>query len=99
MAMKNLYALLDQVTDESSFVQFVSALAEDWEDERRKEAAAPSSPWGPGANGWENTTIGDFLATAAAWAESSRRGLPLYEPPGNPWTRCADILLAGKIYE
>jgi hypothetical protein len=97
--MTNLYALADQVTDEATFVQFVAALAEDWEDERRKEGAAPTSPYGPGANGWENATIGDFLVTAAGWAESSRHGLPRYEPPDNPWRRCADILLAGKIYE
>jgi hypothetical protein len=54
MTMTDLRALADQVTDEPSFVQFVLALSADWEDEREKEKASPSSPYGPGANGWEN---------------------------------------------
>ena len=92
-------ALADQVIDEPSFVRFVSALADDWEDERQKEAVTPSSPYGPGANGWQNGTIGQFLEAGAAWAEATERGTPFYKPPENPWRRCAQILLAGKFYE
>jgi hypothetical protein len=97
--MADLIALRDQVVDEPSFLAFLAALAADWHDERGKEAIAPSPPYGPGANGWEHGTIGDYLDAAAAWGDSSRHGLPLYEPPRNPWRRCADILWAGKIYE
>ena len=91
--------LLDAVSDEASFVAFVTALAEDWEDEREKEKRTPSSPYGPGANGWENGTIGAFLERAAAWAEDSAGGMQFYQVPTNPWRRCADILHAGKFYE
>lgn len=94
-----LRTIADQVHDEATFVRFVEALARDWEDERSKEAIVPSSPYGPGANGWENGTVGQFLDAAAAWAEASREGLASYEPPSNPWRRCAHILLAGKFYE
>jgi hypothetical protein len=94
-----LRTLADRVQDEASFVRFVEALGSDWEHEQREEAKAPSSPYGPGANGWENGTIGQFLEGATAWAKASRGGLEFYEPPVNPWRRCAHILLAGKSYE
>jgi hypothetical protein len=97
--MTDLRALADEVSDEPSFVAFLSALSADWNDERSKEAVTPSSPYGAGANGWENGTIGDFLGAAAAWAEASQCGTPRYDPPSNPWRRCAHILLAGKFYE
>ncbi len=99
LVMGDLQALADAVSDEPSFRRFLDALSEDWKDERRKEAVAPSSPYGPGANGWENATIGAFLESAAAWAEASASGTPHYAPPDNPWRRCAHILLAGKHYE
>ena len=94
-----LEELLEAVSDETSFVAFVTALAEDWEDERTKEKSKPSSPYGPGANGWENGTIGAFLERSAAWAEDTRAGTAFYQVPTNPWRRCADILHAGKFYE
>jgi hypothetical protein len=59
-----LEGILDAVNDEQSFLRFVQALAEDWEDEQQKELANPSSPYGPGANGWENGTIGAYLNAA-----------------------------------
>ena len=95
----DLHAMANEVSDEASFVTFLAALAEDWEHERRKEAVAPSSPDGPGANGWENATIGAFLESAAAWAEVTANGTPFYKTPDNPWRRCAQVLLAGKSYE
>ncbi len=95
----DLDSALDAVVDEDSFVRFLSALAADRADEVRKEKAAPSSPYGPGANGWENGSIEQFLDAASSWAESSRNGLPRYNRPDNPWKRCADILFMGKIYE
>jgi hypothetical protein len=95
----DLRAMANEVSDEASFIRFLAALADDWEHERRKEAVAPSSPYGPGANGWENGTIGAFLESAAAWAESTANGTPFYETPDNPWRRCAQVLLAGKSYE
>lgn len=95
----DLQQLLDAVVDEDSFIRFVSALAADRAEEVEKEKAKPSSPYGPGANGWENGTIEAFLESASAWAEASKNGLEFYKKPDNPWKRCADIIFMGKIYE
>ena len=99
MKSNELIDKLDAVHDEETLVDFISALAADREDEARKEKAAPSSPYGRGANGWENGSIEAFLCASSAWAESSKNGMPLYPKPENPWKRFADILYAGKIYE
>lgn len=95
----NLEALLDSVNDEQSFLRFLQALAEDWKDEQDKELAKPSSPYGPGANGWENGTIGGYLEAAARWGDASVDGLRFYEKSNNPWKRAAQILHMGKLYE
>jgi len=94
----DLQAKLNAVCDEDSFVAFVSALAADRADEVAKEEVKPSSPYGPGANGWENGSVDAFLESAAAWAEDWKKS-PQYRSPANPWRRCAEILLAGKSYE
>lgn len=92
---------LELVHDEATFLAFLEALAADWEDGLAKEKVDASSPYGPNANGWENTTVGAVLDAAVRWAEASRHGLPLagYSPSPNPWKRCADIIYMGKIYE
>jgi len=95
----NLQTILESVADEQSFLQFMQALTEDWEDEQKSEQASPSSPYGPGANGWENGTIGAYLDAAASWGEASINGLAVYEKPTNPWKRAAQILYMGKLYE
>lgn len=89
---------LNSVCDEQSFVAFVAALAADCADEAKKEKVNASPQYGPGANGWENGSIETFLESAAAWATASKKSPP-NGPPGNPWKRCAEILLAGKTYE
>ena len=94
-----LQAVLEAVHDETSFLNFVAALADDFEREAALEAVAPSSPYGPGALGWENRTVDAVLEAAEAWGRDSH-GLPHLHPPGqNPWRRCAEILYAGKYYE
>jgi hypothetical protein len=95
----DLEALRDAVCDEASFVRFLEALAMDRAEEMEKEKSKPSSPYGPGANGWQNGTIEAFLGSACAWAEASKNGLKFYKKSDNPWKRCADILFMGKIYE
>ncbi|MDX2110085.1 MAG: hypothetical protein SFY80_07575 [Verrucomicrobiota bacterium] len=90
---------LHAVSDEVTLIEFISALADDREDEIAKEKQNPSSPYGTGANGWENTTIEAFLDAASAWATASMEAAPWYEKPQNPWKRVADILFAGKVYE
>ena len=95
----DLQSKLDAVCDEETFIAFVAALAADRGDEVAKEKVSPSSPYGPGANGWENGTIEGFLDGAAAWAAASKNGLEFYRKSDNPWKRCADIIYMGKIYE
>jgi len=91
--------LSNKVNDEKSFIEFINALSADCADEVEKEKINPSPPFGPGANGWENGTIENFLEAAAAWASQSINGTELYKKPENPWTRCAQILSMGKYYE
>ena len=86
---------LDDVCDENTFIAFVSALSADRADEVKKEKMKPSSPYGAGANGWQNGSIEAFLDAAAAWAEFKKK----QNPAENPWKRCAEILYAGKFYE
>ena len=95
---EDLKSRLDAVHDEDTFIAFVSALASDRAAEVKKEKESPSSPYGPGANGWENGTIEAFLESAAAWAEDWKAS-PQYRPPANPWKRCAEILYSGRGYE
>ena len=96
---KDLYNIADQVETEKDFLQFIEALASDREDEAEKEKRNPSSPWGSGANGWENGKISTFLEAASAWGEASMNGTELYNKPENQWKRAAQILHAGKFYE
>jgi hypothetical protein len=96
--------LIDQVVDETSFLQFLSALKDDRDDEQRKESVAPSSPYGPGPNGWQNGTIGAFLEAAIGWASDMPAERWAEEfgdsaTPENIWRRVAHMLLAGKYYE
>jgi len=98
--MTDLREMADQVSDEAGLITFMKALAEDWYDERAKEAAAPPRHTSAsGANGWESGSIGAFLDSAAAWAEGTSSGSVSYTRPDNSWRRCAHVLLMGKLYE
>lgn len=77
-----LLTLRDQVVDEESFIAFISALACDRIDEVEKEQKAPSRPFGPGANGRENSSIEGFLEALVAWAQASRGWASLYSEEG-----------------
>jgi hypothetical protein len=95
----DLYALADSVSDENSFLQFLQALANDWEEEQSLEITNPSSPYSSGALGWENGSVGAVLDAAVSWGTASIDGLKHYEKPENPWRRAAHIIHAGKFYE
>lgn len=97
--MPNLNELLDSVNDERSFLAFANALALDRVESREKEKNSPSSPYGAAVNGWENTSIEDFLDGAIAWGEASNLGISQGLSPSNPWRRFATFLYCGKIYE
>lgn len=94
-----LFQAMESVRDEETFLQFLLALRDDREESIAREEVAPSSPYGPDAGGWENTTIERFLDTAVRWARDSVNGNPFYKKPENTWRRCADILHAAKSYE
>jgi len=94
-----LETILESVADEQSFLRFLQALAEDWDDEQKQELANAGSPYGAGTNGGENGTIGAFLNAAVSWGEASVTSLESYEKPDNPWKRAAQIIYMGKIYE
>lgn len=101
MAERNrLWAAVHTVKDQGTFVAFCRELIADRDEEVRKEKTSPSSPWGPGANGWENGTIEQFLDAAVRWAESSGFGERTgTSSPANPWQQFARFLHAGKFYE
>lgn len=90
---------LNAVHDEESFLQFLLALRDHREASIEQEEIAPSSPYGPNALGWENTTIERFFDAAVRWARDSTNHNPFYKRPDNPWRRCADILHAAISYE
>lgn len=95
----DLDELLESVKDEQSFIGFIEALGSDFASERVLEETTPSSPYGPGALGWENGSVDSFLGAAAAWATASSNSSLSNAPLSNVWQRCATILLAGKFYE
>ncbi|WP_203226135.1 MULTISPECIES: hypothetical protein [Pseudomonas] len=95
----DLHELLERVSDEESFIRFIEALGSDFASERLQEETSPSSPYGPGALGWENGSVDSFLDAAASWATASTRRSLIDVAVLNVWQRCAAILLAGKFYE
>lgn len=90
---------LKAVQDEESFLQFLLALRDHREASIEETQKNPSSPYGPDALGWENTTIERYFDTAVRWARDSVNGNPFYKRPDNPWRRCADILYAAIGYQ
>lgn len=99
-----LTELAEKVEDEESFLMFVRELVKNRETAVKKEKRKPSSPYGPDAGGWENTSIEAYLEGAAAWAEDSEfgrsMGSPEYELRDvNEWRRFAAFLMAGIVYE
>jgi len=97
----DVWAALNAVNDQETFLVFVRKLIEDRKDEVAREEVKPSMRYGPGVNGWENTSIEGFLDAAAAWAESTdfgQTGWPLLEKE-NIWRRFAHFLYSVKVYE
>lgn len=98
-AGESVERLAFRVTDRDSFLAFVRALIEDRRDSLAREAARPSSPYGPDAYGWENVSIEAFLSAALAWAEDSRMGQAHGLDGAPSWRIFALFLSAGKGYE
>lgn len=94
-----LYELLETVCDRESFFRFIQALI----DERRLadelERQSPSSPYGPDACGWKNTSIGMFLDAALGWAQDTNMGVRQGLSASPSWKEFAVFLYLGKIYD
>jgi hypothetical protein len=87
------------VRDLESFFSFVAALVKDRRAAVAADHAKPSSPYGPDAGGWENSTIEDYLEAALAWAEDTSMGISQGLAPEPSWQAFAVFLYCGKIYE
>jgi hypothetical protein len=96
---EQLHEMLTNVSDERSLLTFIAALISERKRAAETEKKESSSPYGPDAGGWENTSIEGYLEAAAAWAEASNFGLEQGLPANNSWRRFAAFLLAGRIYE
>ena len=90
------HRLLEQVDGPYSFLKF-RRRASRRPDSVRKLDSSPT-PYGAAA-GWENTTIEDFIESAAAWARDSQFGQTQGLGTANPWRIFATFLYCGKIYE
>jgi hypothetical protein len=93
----NLNERADEVNSRETFLEFVRALAADKGEEDQSEKKSPSSPYGPGAKGWENGSIEKFLDAMQAWASAPANKMRV--PEAANWKAFAWILHAGKFYE
>ena len=93
--MESIDEILDEVNDETSFLNFVKALVKEREPHEGKAIDEV------GFSGeWANSNISDFLESAVSWAEDSNFGL--HQDPElaeNKWKQFAVFLYCGKIYE
>ena len=87
------FDLIEKVESKETFFEFLQALMKDKIDEDEKEKINPSSPYGSGANGWENGSIAQFLEAMYSG------GLSNTFPEEASWKTFAEILYLGKIYE
>lgn len=94
--MENLNDLLEKVIDQESFLIFVKALYKDKVEDTKIEKQSPSNSYSSSKNGWETSTIEQFLEHAIGWAEDSSFQ---EDSNHNLWYQFASFLFAGKIYE
>lgn len=90
----NLQYLLEKVESRESFYEFLCALLADKTEDEQKEKINASPPYGPTANGWENTTLTQFLESIKSFMEDTSQ-----IPQEPQWYSFAMLLFAGKSYE
>ena len=79
---------LENVNDRESFLHFVqmlSSLAPRWNNGVMT-----------GGVGWESQDISGYLESSAAWARDSKFQITALD---NPWSKMAEFLYVGMIYE
>ena len=96
MEPTDLHYLLEQVTDQESFVRFVKFLADEREQAQEIEEADSKAYIVDGALNWKNASIQDFLYAALEYFVPSQFHTPDQEPN---WRMFAEFLYFGKIYE
>jgi hypothetical protein len=84
------------VTDRKSFIEFVTALAEEREEAERMEREEPSRYQLGGAHNWQNSSISSFLHAALACFDAHQASKSGEVPD---WQTFATFLYSGKIYE
>ncbi len=84
----------EKVDSFDSFLKFLKASEEDRKKSVALEAEKPSSPFGPDAGGWENTSIESFLESMRAWLTDSQD-----KNVSPSWELFAEAIMAGKTYE
>lgn len=88
--------LLNRVVDRDSFIEFVTALAEERAEAESIEKNNTQSALSGEALGWSNCTISDFLYASLVYFEEK----PFHKPEALPsWKMLAEILYFGKIIE
>lgn len=88
-----VFALIEGVSDEASFLRFVRGLAA-----LRQPVDVLGAESGV-RDAWANHSISEFLLAAAAWAKDSKFGDRPGPAPKNDWQAFALFLWAGKSYE
>jgi hypothetical protein len=96
--IEDLDALLDAVSDQHSFLEFIAALGEDFALERELEKDTPANAYCAGILGWQNGSIDAFLSVAYYHGETMAKYVGA-DGVTNPWKVCAAILYAGKHFE
>lgn len=93
--MKEVQEILENVTDEKTFLKFVHALIADREPHEGKSIDGVGF-----TEDWANNTIFQFLEGAVSWAEDSEFGVT-QDPclAQNNWKQFAVFLYCGKVYE
>jgi hypothetical protein len=89
MHTRDLFNLCEDVTNEATFLIFVTALKR-----HRVDVDTGVLP-----DNWENDSIAAFLGGAISWAEDSEFGRSQGLRADNPWKQFAVFLYCGKIYE
>ncbi len=88
--------LLDEVSDRTSFIQFVKVLADERSRAAELEKENPTRYMLGGALNWQNADIASFLYGGL----DSLRDKPLRRAPTEPtWRAFAEFLYHGKIIE
>ena len=88
--------LLESVVDQTTFIEFVEALADERDRALEIEQANPKAYIVDGALGWKNGDIAAFLGAGLQYFMET----PLRKPEREPsWKMFAEFLYFGKIYE